>query len=102
LFESLKERAKRLMADVPGEYVFRCVNGHVLRNMRELEAEFKVISEQDYAYHVNSRKNDFSNWVKDIIKDDSLAKSLIKASDRTQAARHVTGRLNDLSRLASR
>ena len=102
MVESLKERAKRFMADVPAENVFRCVNGHILRNLKELEAELKTISEQDYAYHMNEQKHDFSNWVKDIIKDNSLAKTLLKASTAAQAARDVTARVSDLSKLISR
>ena len=99
MVETLRERAKRLLADVPGEYVFRCVNGHTLRNLKELEAELKTISDEDYKQHANAQKNDFTNWVRDIIKDESLAKSLAKAVGRTQAARLAGSRLNDLSKL---
>ena len=100
--ELMKDKVKIFLDDVPRDYVFRCVNGHILRNMREMESEFKIISKQDYAYHVNDEKNDFYNWVKDIIKDDSLANNLLKASSPTQAVRYVTKRLNDLSSLALR
>ncbi len=102
MVESLKDRAKRFLADVPAEYVFRCVNGHMLRNLKELEAELKAISEQDYAYHVNAEKNDFSTWVRDIIKDNSLAKTLLKASNPAVASKHVSARVSDLSKLVSR
>ena len=33
--ETLKQEAKRLLADVPEEYVFRCCDGQILRNMKE-------------------------------------------------------------------
>ena len=34
--ESAKQQAKRFLADVPEEFVFRCGNSHVLRNMKDL------------------------------------------------------------------
>ena len=84
---------------MPDIYVFRCINGHTLRNIRELEAELKNISEDDYKYHVNSQKNDFTNWVKDIVKDEILAKNLLRSTSRAQASRQATSRLHDLSKL---
>jgi hypothetical protein len=36
MVETLKEQAKRLLANVPEEYVFRCSNGAILRNVKEL------------------------------------------------------------------
>ena len=102
MIESLKDRAKRFLADVPAENVFRCVNGHILRNLKDLEIELKTISEQDFRYHMNEQKHDFSNWVKDIIKDNSLAKTLLKDTTPAQAAKDVTARVSDLSRLTSK
>jgi predicted metal-dependent HD superfamily phosphohydrolase len=99
MVETLKARAKRLMADVPDEYAFRCVNGHVLHNLRELEAELITISDQDYSFHVNPQKNDFARWVKDVIRDENLTKNLLKASGRAQAAKNVNNRLSDLAKL---
>jgi hypothetical protein len=87
-----------MLANVPEEYVFWCNNGHILHNMGELASELKSMSDETYAYHVNVEKNDFVNWVKDIIKDDSLVLSLQRARSREQAARIVADRVNFLRR----
>lgn len=90
--------AKRFLADVPEEYVFWCSNGHILRNMRELAEALNTMTDKTFAYHSNAQKNDFSNWVRDIIRDDELASGLMKASSRTKAAEVVSERISSLTK----
>jgi hypothetical protein len=56
------------------------------------------MADETYVFHANTEKNDFTNWVRDIIKDDVLAKGLQKATNRTQAARLVANRIAILSK----
>jgi len=93
-----KEDAARYFADVPGEYVFYCYDGSVFRNLRELRDGLANMSEETYAYHANADKNDFSKWVKDIIKDEKLAADLQSSSSRAEAAKRVGTRVTTLSR----
>ena len=88
-----KQDAERLRGNVPEEYVFRCCDGCVLGNMSELGDAFDSMSDETFAFHVSPVKNDFSNWVRDIIKDEKLALDLSKARSRMQAAKRVTERL---------
>jgi hypothetical protein len=97
MVETLKQKAKGLMANVPGEYVFKCCNGHILRNMRELGEELKSMSGESYAFHANMEKNDFANWVRDIIKDATLAKNLQKSQNQAKADKLVSSRIVTLS-----
>jgi len=91
--ETLKQEAKRLLDDAPEEYVFRCCDGGILRNMKELGAALKTMTDETYAVHANTEKNDFTNWVRDIIKDERLAKDLQKVPNQTQAAKVVASRM---------
>jgi len=90
---TLKELAQKLLAKVPDEYVFRCQDGRILRDMKELAEALATMTDETFAYHSNAEKKDFSNWVRDIIGDEKLAKDVGKASNRTQAARQVAGRI---------
>ena len=91
--ETLKQEANRLLADVPNEYVFRCHDGLILQSMKELGNALNSTAEETYVFHANTEKNDFTNWVRDIIKDDMLSKNLQKATNRTQAAKLVASRI---------
>ena len=93
-----KEQAQKFLSKVPEEYVFRCQDSQILRDMKELAEALTTMTDETFAYHSNVEKKDFSNWVRDIIGDEKLAKDLEKATDRTQAAKQVASRLGVLSR----
>ena len=59
--ETLREKAKRLLDDVPEEYVFQCHDGRVLHNMQELADALNTMTDETYAFHVTTEKNDFTN-----------------------------------------
>jgi hypothetical protein len=96
--ENVKQPAKKFLNDVPEEYVFWSNDGRILHNLKELADGLNGMSDETYAFHANAEKNDFANWVRDIIKDANLAKDLLKAKNRPQAARMVTSRIAFLSR----
>ena len=54
--------------------------------------------DETYAFHANTEKNDFANWVRDIIKDEGLSKELQKAPNRVRAAKLVANRIAILSK----
>ena len=97
MVQTIKRSIKELTADVPDDYVFKSCNGHILHNMKELGEELKTMSSEDYAFHVNAEKNDFANWVGDIIKDKTLANNLRKTSNLAQAAKLVANRIRTIS-----
>jgi hypothetical protein len=88
---------KSYLADVPQEHVFWCCDGQILKNLKELRDAFAVMSENTFSYHVNAAKNDFHNWVRDIIKDDVLASDLLEAANTRTGVRIVTDRIAFLS-----
>jgi hypothetical protein len=92
MVETKKQEAKRLLADVPEEYVFWCCDGQILRNLKELGDALNTMTDETYVFHVNPEKNDFANWVRDIIKDEMLAKDLQKETNRVQAVKLVASR----------
>jgi hypothetical protein len=92
MVETKKQEAKRLLADVPEEYVFWCCDGQILRNLKELGDAINTMTDETYVFHVNPEKNDFANWVRDIIKDEMLANDLQKETNRVQAVKLVASR----------
>ena len=93
-----KQEAPKLLATVAEEYVFWCHDGRVIRNMKELEEALASMSDETFAFHSNTEKKDFSNWVRDIIGDENLANDLETALDRNQAVSIVTNRIGILTK----
>ena len=93
----LKEQADKVLAKVPEEYVFWCHDGTIFRDMKDLAESLAAMSDDVFAHHVNSERNDFSKWVKDVIRDEKLASDLAAVTSRTQAAECVAARLTILT-----
>lgn len=96
-----KDEARKYLCDVAPEQCFWVNNGPVLKNLEELANFLPEMSEDTFRHHVNSEKNDFSNWVKDIIGDQKLADNLLSSSTRESALKKVMSRLNSLRKKAA-
>jgi len=93
----LKEQAEKFLFKVPEEYVFWCHDGTIFRDMKDLAESLAAMSDDVFAHHVNSEKNDFCKWVRDVIKDEKLANDLVIVTNRTQTAECVAARLTILT-----
>jgi hypothetical protein len=52
--EQHEKQTDKLLAKVPEESVFRCHDGRTFRDMEELVEGLVAISDDTFAYHVNS------------------------------------------------
>lgn len=97
---TLKEKARKFLAKVPEENVFRCQDGYILHSMEELGEALDTMTDDTFSHHVNVQKNDFANWVSNVIGDKELAEDLARSRNRVQAAKTVIGRVVTLARRA--
>ena len=95
-----KKDASRFLSRVTDEKAFRCNDSCVMFDLRELARALDNMSEETFRYHANDQKNDFANWVADVIGDQELASNLRKAADKQQTHEMVSNRVSFLSRKA--
>jgi hypothetical protein len=88
-----KETYQSWLANVAQDKVFWCHDGGVVKNLDELVAALRAMSDETFRYHATVDNNDFSNWVRDVIGDRTLANQLQKAMTQATAARKVETRL---------
>ncbi|MBI2851559.1 MAG: hypothetical protein HYX84_00435 [Chloroflexi bacterium] len=93
-----QQGARKCLSQVPEEQVFWCHDGRVLRDVRELGEALMTMSDETFAYHSNPEKKDFSNWVRDVIGDDVLARRLGLAINKVEAANAVASRIAALNK----
>jgi len=91
-----KEEANRRLGDVPDEKWFWCHDGKLLKNLGELEKALVDMSDETFHYHSSEGRNDFSNWIRDVVGDNKLANDLSKAKSRIQASMAVAQRTSFL------
>ena len=89
-----KEADKLWLRDVPHDKVFLFRDGRMVRNLDKLTTTLREKVEEMFKYLVAGDKDDFSNWVRDVIGDVTLANELQKATIQTTAAHRVDMRLN--------
>ena len=88
-----RETARAWLGDVPEEKAFRCRDGRMIKNLDELAISLRDMSEEAFSHHATKDNNDFSNWIRDVIGDATLARQLQRAATNTTAARKVETRL---------
>jgi len=88
-----KSIVEKRLGDVSEEKRFWCQDGRVLKNLQELETALREMEDDTFRHHVSEARNDFSNWVKDVIGDDKLAGDLSRSKTRAQAAKNVADRI---------
>ena len=97
-----KELAEKFLSDVQESNCFWVNNGPILRNLDDLATALEYIDDVTYSHHVNKEKNDFSNWIKDIIGDELLAKEISKSRSKDFALKKVEERVFLLKKVAKR
>ncbi len=70
---------KKFEKNVPNDKVFHLSNGQVINNIKELYDMINHMPEDVFFHHVNDQRNDFSNWVRDVMGEKTLAQSIAKA-----------------------
>jgi hypothetical protein len=91
-----KERAQKILALVPEDKRFYCQDGIYLSNLQELSDYLKKVKIEVYKNHVNTQKNDFANWIYDIIGDTELAEDIRKSKNRKELREVLRNRIDYL------
>ena len=85
--------AEKRLADVSQDRQFWCQDGRGLKSLQELESALREMGEDTFRHHSSEARNDFSNWVSDVIGDEKLSRDLSKSNTKTQASGNVAGRI---------
>ena len=88
----------RYLSNCQSGYIFWVCDGRILKNSNELADALETMNDDTYRYHANNEKNDFYNWIKDVIKDRKLALMLKKSRNRESAAKKTRARVKELNK----
>lgn len=83
----------RALVCADGESCFWTTDGEVLENLEQLETAFGSMEDEVFLHHVTKEKNDFAQWVEDVLQDAACAADLRRSkkpgSARTVVKRHL-------------
>ena len=94
----LKVVREKALADCPHNQSFWTSNGVVCRNIYELVSDLLSMNDDTFRYHLdrNSRKNDFANWIRNVLGDKVLAERLHAITDRNLYTDVIKERIKEL------
>ena len=90
----------KALVDVPGSNLaFWFCNGTIAKNVYEFVSTIENCDKGVFEYHVNSEKNDFYNWILNVLGDDVLAKRVKKELDQKKFAKKIRRRIKELEKM---
>ncbi len=87
------EKLESFLRDVLPEKSFWVNNDRIIRNIYELASAIENMNDMTFRYHVDVGKNDFSKWVREVIRDEKLADDLLKASTKEALLKVIKKRI---------
>jgi len=76
--------------DVEPDKILKLVNGMLVINMASLYDEISAMKDDDYAKHINDKKNDFADWVRNAVGDAELANHIALTTDKQKILELLT------------
>jgi len=71
-----------LFKNVRPEEYFHLHNGVVLKSLHDLIDALEITDDDTFRHHVNDGKNDFSDWIRHVIKDNNIADKIKNAKTK--------------------
>ena len=98
--ESLKILREKALSDCPQGTEFWTCHGTIIKNIYELRDTIKGLNEYAFKYHVNedNKKNDFAEWIADVLGDDELARDLENVMDKKEYLKIIEKRIKKLEK----
>lgn len=92
----MPEEAKKILSTVHPDFSFKLVDGGELTNLEGLFQALKEMEDETFYHHVTTNRNDFANWVKDVLKDEGLAEEMSYSHDKVLMEKIVSNRILEL------
>ena len=93
------EESRRILSRVPESVGFWLCTNEKLRNLEELARSLEKANDDVFRYHVNREKNDFENWIRDIIQDREFAREISRIKTRQTLIRKISERVDELKKV---
>ncbi len=91
--KTAKKSAKKELVYADNQKSFWMVDGQILNSLVALRDALDEMESEVYSYHAGAARNDFANWVSEVLADAKCASELQKAktpkSAKTVVVRHL-------------
>ena len=95
-YKAYENKINLLFSDLSQDHKFWLLDGTGVTSLHELYEAFNTMNDEVFLHHVNQRKNDFSQWVKNVYHDENLAFKLSKIQNKKQAKKIIENHTDNL------
>jgi len=88
--------AERMLSNVNPKQAFKLHMGSEITDLKSLFEALNIMDDTSFKHHVTGSKNDFANWVRDVLDDKDLASALHSTKDRMHMIQLVKKRVQFL------
>jgi len=78
--------------EVPERHYFFLKTGEQIRSLGQLKEKLESIDDDTFSHHVNEYKNDFANWIRDVMHNNELADKINGLKSKTEIIDAITGK----------
>lgn len=75
----------------PNQYFW--LEGKVVKNLHELANSLEKMPKKVFDNHVNTEKNDFENWIREVVQDKELAEKITAVKTPKTMAKYIKDKL---------
>ncbi len=77
----VKRKKRKTLIKAKPENYFILVTGVPLKSLKELTNVLENMNQWVFDHHVNNSRNDFADWIKNVLKEDDLSKDIHRSKD---------------------
>lgn len=88
-----KKQRKRVLICAKDKECFWSSDGKILANLVDLKDALEHMADETFKQHANKEKNDFADWIGQVLKDRELATAIRKSRKPSTARKVVIQRL---------
>lgn len=93
------EKVEKVLSEVHPEKEFKLHLGASIKSLYELSEALDIMNEASFKHHVTEHKNDFANWIRDVLEDKRLAHQIEKKKNIKDVNAAVKLRIKELERM---
>ena len=71
--DTIFKKEVAFLSDAPADKCFWLHSGKMIANLSQLVEALGTMDSSEFERHVTPHKNDFANWINDVLKDKELS-----------------------------
>ena len=96
------EKDAQSLRTLPDDEAFWLCNNQTVHSLHELAEMLPELDDTTFRYHIQRDRNDFEDWIKNVIGDRELAREIARVKTKQTLAKKITARVRSIEQRNAR